>query len=355
MGIHLHNTIRYVVCLFIGFGVMASCSEQDDAAPPTVDVTGIWHGTWTGETGGENGYQVMELVQDGGEVRGGIFLRESLPSLNNVGVEISGTVSGNTLRFTLDSLDYDHSFVGDIVNDSGEGTISYFSQKGTWQATRLETLSMRIVDSFEVPVHSIRNLVFDGTDLWCSDAGSIYRFSTDGDLLETIEPPSSCYGMTFDGTNLLCSEGSPDIVKINLEGEEIERFQVGELWPEQLAYDGENLWMHQSATYSLHVVDSAGNELHSFEILTYGDDMTFAGEYLWQLQGFPHIVLSHNSAGEIVAAYGLPPEVSQLVDGVRAIPSGIASDGSRFWIGVSQIDINGTGPGFVSIYTLEID
>lgn len=73
----------------------AGCASAPSPAPPSVDVTGKWQGTWQYEQVSLGGGQVvMDLKQDGGEVTGNLVVTG--PSLNRP-TTIQATVSGNQL------------------------------------------------------------------------------------------------------------------------------------------------------------------------------------------------------------------------------------------------------------------
>ena len=75
--------------------VSAGCASAPPSAPPSVDVTGKWQGTWAFEQVSLGGGQVvMDLKQTGAEVTGNVLVTG--PSVNKP-TTIQATVSGNQL------------------------------------------------------------------------------------------------------------------------------------------------------------------------------------------------------------------------------------------------------------------
>jgi len=75
--------------------VSAGCASAPTGAPPSVDVTGKWQGTWQFEQVSLGGGQiVLDLTQSGADVTGGVLVTG--PSLNKP-TTMQATVSGNQL------------------------------------------------------------------------------------------------------------------------------------------------------------------------------------------------------------------------------------------------------------------
>jgi len=73
----------------------AGCASAPPSAPPSVNVTGKWQGTWAFEAIAlGSGQVVMDLKQVGAEVTGSLLVTG--PSLNKP-TTIQATVSGNQL------------------------------------------------------------------------------------------------------------------------------------------------------------------------------------------------------------------------------------------------------------------
>jgi len=78
------------------FGMLTGCGgggSSTPAAPPSVDTTGTWSGSVT-ETFFGTSTQSLNVVQSGANVTG------TYSSVNGTG-SATGTVSGNTLNFTI--------------------------------------------------------------------------------------------------------------------------------------------------------------------------------------------------------------------------------------------------------------
>jgi len=83
--------------------VLGSCARQDwiDRTLVTVDVTGVWQGTFTGTRPGYSGGMELVLEQRGAKVTGSMkFPAGAVPfAMGSEGVPIEGTVSGDTFSF----------------------------------------------------------------------------------------------------------------------------------------------------------------------------------------------------------------------------------------------------------------
>ena len=75
--------------------VSAGCASAPASAPPSVDVTGKWQGTWQFEqVSMGSGQIIMDLKQSGAEVTGDVLVTG--PSVNRP-TTIQATVSGNQM------------------------------------------------------------------------------------------------------------------------------------------------------------------------------------------------------------------------------------------------------------------
>jgi hypothetical protein len=87
---------RYLIPLLMVASV--GCASAP-SAPPTVDVTGVWVGTWVTKNQTWNGPVKMTLVQKGADVTGDLVMRAGFGDLS--GPVIRGFVSGNEYRLFL--------------------------------------------------------------------------------------------------------------------------------------------------------------------------------------------------------------------------------------------------------------
>ncbi len=115
---------------------LTGCDDSDDdddvAAAATVDVTGNWNVTVTGEEGLT---AVMSLTQSGNAVTGTF----TVPGMDG-SLSMSGTVSGNTLRLTMVTDIDDNASVtlnGTVTDNTISGTwTDNGGDSGTWSATK---------------------------------------------------------------------------------------------------------------------------------------------------------------------------------------------------------------------------
>ena len=75
---------------------VTACASSGPAAPPSVDVTGTWVGTWAYENVSVGSGDVRGTLKQSGSVVSGDF-NVTGPVVNNV-ANVSGMVSGNTIR-----------------------------------------------------------------------------------------------------------------------------------------------------------------------------------------------------------------------------------------------------------------
>jgi hypothetical protein len=150
------------------------------AAPPEVEVTGIWMGTLELQDGVGQGSLFLEGFQDGASLTGQVFMRMDYPDLTNFGTDVEGEVHGVTVQFTLQSSDNPHRFTGDVVGDTVSGTFRYHGFTGTWSATRVGDSTVQPVRSFELCREYLdaRALTHDGTDLWLLDGSALRDIDT---------------------------------------------------------------------------------------------------------------------------------------------------------------------------------
>ena len=101
-----------VVLLGSGCAMMRS----DPAAPPTVDVTGVWAGTW--DFGSFSGTARLELEQTGPNVVGHAYI----PGAANVSGYVSGTVVGNHFSYRAGMGGAELDVKGNEMNGYGAAT-----------------------------------------------------------------------------------------------------------------------------------------------------------------------------------------------------------------------------------------
>ena len=92
--------MRTIICLVLaGVIVVASACATTPNAPPSVNVTGKWAGTWSYETASlGNGTLNGTFTQDGATLRGNFDVTG--PVVNRAANNIIGTVPGNTIELS---------------------------------------------------------------------------------------------------------------------------------------------------------------------------------------------------------------------------------------------------------------
>src|SRR5215467_13649075 len=87
------RTFLWVTAIMMFVASGCASSQSTSAAPPSVDVTGTWVGTFT--FGNESGPYTLRLQQTGSKVVGEVMI----PRRADNSGPIKGTVSGNALSF----------------------------------------------------------------------------------------------------------------------------------------------------------------------------------------------------------------------------------------------------------------
>jgi sugar lactone lactonase YvrE len=153
----------------------------------------------------------------------------------------------------------------DGVGWDGESiwVITYQSSPIEWRIARLGP-DGAIVSSFIVPVSSrddvhnlgMSNVTSDGKTLWANDwnAGLVYNFSKDGEVLKKFGVPSLNQlipvGIAFDGTYLWVLHWSnKSLYKLDTDGKELAKVSLAKLSfaPNMgLTWDGTSFWVGNS-------------------------------------------------------------------------------------------------------------
>jgi hypothetical protein len=81
-----------------------ACASSGPAAPPSVDVTGTWVGTWAYENVSIGQGQVRANLKQSGSVVSGTW-EVTGPVVNNT-ANVTGQVSGNTIRVEMPASGY---------------------------------------------------------------------------------------------------------------------------------------------------------------------------------------------------------------------------------------------------------
>jgi hypothetical protein len=83
---------------------VAGCASSGPAAPPSVDVTGTWVGTWAYENVSIGQGQVRADLKQSGSVVSGTW--EVTGPVVNKTANVTGQVSGNTVRVEMPASGY---------------------------------------------------------------------------------------------------------------------------------------------------------------------------------------------------------------------------------------------------------
>jgi hypothetical protein len=117
----------------------AGCAQKDwiDRTLVTVDVTGVWQGRFTRTGGGSGGGDVVFVLQQRGpKVTGEMKFplgSGSTPGMSPAGIQIEGTVSGDTFTF--------HEMRGQKTH--GEFQVNGEEMIGSWARLTTQTATLR--------------------------------------------------------------------------------------------------------------------------------------------------------------------------------------------------------------------
>ncbi len=118
-------------------------------------------------------------------------------------------------------------FPWDIEVDPSDGTLWYADQRNN-RIRHVERDGTGI-DAFGTPDTDTRSITIDpGTgDIWVADnnTAKLYRLDRDGNILDTFATPFGINALSFaPGSRTLWATGSNNLVHLNLDGTEIQRF-----------------------------------------------------------------------------------------------------------------------------------
>jgi hypothetical protein len=313
---------------------IAACGGGGGGAPPEVDVSGVWFGSYATADGG-SGPVILDLTQDGAQLTGGLEVLGDAVADGNVGVWISGSVSGH--RATIAVNDSPDRVEATESSGALSGTISSGGLTATWNATRVETHTLSFAASRPAGVQSPQLLAFQGGALWVLDwyDGALDRTDDAGGVVETIPPgvDQKCEG-GFDGCGdrLVCSDAYGGIDLFDAGTHELTHVSAAGVHTQGITCgaDQESMWAvtGTSTTPNVQQLDMQGSPLAGpFFVPGILNEIAFDGTDLWVLEFFPRILVRVSATtGQILAAYRMPAamEISQRVDG-------LTWDGTALW------------------------
>jgi hypothetical protein len=101
--------------------ITAGCASSTPSAPPSVDVTGNWAGTWVYEASSAgSGTAQLSLTQKGSAVTGQLNIQGGRATSGPV----TGTVSGNVLSLQHSQVTASGVVNGDQITGTGNGVLA---------------------------------------------------------------------------------------------------------------------------------------------------------------------------------------------------------------------------------------
>ncbi len=250
--------------------------------------------------------------------------------------------------------------------------------------------SVIVVGSYDISADYDGDLTFDGSHLWILTDGMLQQLSTQGQVLETLNPPGNyprgiasnnlklivgddhwgtgliyqisddctilnapgsghISGLGFDGTHLWganCAGIQNTLYQFTTEGTVLDSLPCEIEMVEGLTCDESSIWISGFDTGSgrarIYQIDYSGNPIFSFEVpVMCIEGLTTDGTHLWLSSGSDPVLWKYTTSGELIDTINIPG--SQLQD--------IAFDGTYLWVAegylsstnqILQLDTNGT-------------
>ncbi len=170
-------------------------------------------------------------------------------------------------------------------------------------------------------------VAFDGANIWTANSeGTVTKLrASDGANLGNFEVGGLPTGIAFDGANMWVTDNSPNggVTKVRAsDGKILGTFPVGGQYPFWLAFDGENVWVANSAGVTK-LRASDGRNLGTFNVGNGAFAVAFDGTYVW-VTGGPNLVTKLKRDGSSAGQFQ-----------VGRAPYGIAFDGANIWVAIS--------------------
>lgn len=207
-------------------------------------LSGQWEGTYSSFDGNGNGSFSVNLIQMDSLLAGTI----KIPSLGIDGEEISGKIVDNCWSFG--DINNRIKFIGIMDKDSlhYKGSYAYLSNdEGKWSAAKVSDSTARmlmVVKSFPITADYNSDLAYDGNYLWLYNDRKIRKYSTNGQLIDSLYTPGNYpVGLTCNGTSLVSADGEWGVNKIYFlspDGSDVYKTPAG--YFSGLALIGNDIW-----------------------------------------------------------------------------------------------------------------
>lgn len=173
-------------------------------------------------------------------------------------------------------------------------------------------LKGRILKEFEAPSEYPFGLAFDGQNLWLADGSDrIFKMDQEGDVLCQFTVPTICpYGLTWERNRLWLSEHGClffhrlfgiDPLASCLSGFAVitDTFDTPEEGSKGLAWEGEYLFgvikNPYSEAHKLYKIKTSGEVIQSYDIpVKFPEDIAWDGEAVWMLNYGPRDLINHD-------------------------------------------------------------
>jgi len=109
------------------------------------------------------------------------------------------------------------------------------------------------VSNYDLDLTSIKDLIFDGVNLWTNSGKTLIKLNTSGIIIDSYELPDEIKGLAYDGNHLWAIVGfiNSELYKMNTHGSTISVYDS----PEHsgiILSDEQHLWFIGSDIYKLH-------------------------------------------------------------------------------------------------------
>ena len=331
------------IIIALAIGILSGCNK-DKLSTPNADVTGIWAGTWSGDIDTDYGEILIEVVQNGSNLEGELFLMSG-SNLQNEGTDIEGTVYGDEINIRQTSGS-ENSFNGEVVNNTISGRVKYGAD---WNATKIPSGELKILNTFECPGEFPKYIAVDDKNIWVYDGydSSIIQLSKltgveEGKLVD-FDPWDSDYyyarGIASDGTYIYWSYHQ-QITKVLISNpgtpkdfEVINTPEISNL--SNLFFDGKYFHVVDGIGDKAYKLSKSGTLLSTIDMPGLCQGIISDGTDIWMLQSSPNILSRYNEDDKLVEAYRLPNSLNN-----RYSYHDLSHDGQNFWVLVNQSSTN---------------
>jgi len=184
-----------------------------------------------------------------------------------------------------------------------------------------------IVSSFRAPGFNSRGLVFDGSNLWCSDTDkdSIFQLTTQGRKISSFKSPGRTpIGLAWDGASLFNADSDGDkVFQLSTAGATLASFPTPGKSATSIAWNGSGLYLSDALTDTVWNLNTSGGITNIVTALgTFHTGLAWDGANLWMSDADAGVLFKLDNAGSVVETFLLPGD----------FPAGVTFQGPTIWL-----------------------